>query len=142
MRAYKYVSGSVCDGMTRAYEVMVDDGTYTVFKSTHTTTGSERSPVAVFKDASSDVADSYMGTIPDIEGDPIVYVGGPDADHATIGDLSEVPAGVFSVLDSYDVTLLDASVYTVEMSDGETHRFMDVSDCEVVSAETPSKIPA
>lgn len=128
--------------MTRVYEVTADDGTYTVFESRHTTTGSERSAVAVFKSVSSDVADSYMGPVPDVDGEPVVYAGQPGESEEAVDDVSDVHIGVLSVLESYDVTVIDVPVHEVEMSTGDTHRFMDFSDYSPVSVDEPSEIPA
>lgn len=128
--------------MTRAYEVTVDGDTYRVFESTHTTVGNTRSPVAVFKTIDSDVADSYMGHPPDVDGEAIVYVGDPSTDNTKISDLTQVHVGVLSILETHDVTVIDVPIHTVEMSTGDTHRFMDFSEYERVSVDTPEQIPA
>lgn len=128
--------------MTRAYEVTVDGDTYRVFESTQTTVGNTRSPVAVFKTIDSDVADSYMGHPPDVDGEAVVYVGDPSSDDTTLSELTDLHVGVLSVLETHDVTVIDVPVHTVEMTRGDTHRFMDFSKYKRVSTDTPDQIPA
>lgn len=132
----------VCDGMTRGYEVTAVDGTYRVFESSDARRDGDRSLVAVFKHVSGDVADSYMGQVPDVDGDPVVYAGCPEGTEVEVGDVSDVATGVLSALEAHDVTVIDVPVYTIEISSGSLHRFMDFSDAVPVTIDAPSEIPA
>jgi hypothetical protein len=123
--------------MAQTYNVTVDNGVYIVTK----TGRGDQSPVAVFKSVDSDVADSYMGTVPDVDGDPVVYVG-ESGDEATISDVSDVHIGALAAVDAFDVTIIDVPVHTVELSSNKKHRFMDFSESTPVTVQNPAEIPA
>ena len=124
--------------MAQTYDVTVDDGVYTVTKNGR----GNQSVVAVFKSVDSDVADSYMGTVPDVDGDPVVYVGESAGDEATISDVSDVHIGVLTAVDALDVTIIDVPVHTVELSSNKKHRFMDFSESKPVTVQNAAEIPA